>query len=114
MRGLLTLALVLPLVFAPGCFVFDELDKGEAIMDAHRPAAKKKKEEVEAAKSGEAPPTYSQVTQNWWKDATSLSKAPEQGDDEAGDPNATVTCKHEGKTFFTRRSDCLARGGSAG
>lgn len=118
MRGLLTLALVLPLVFGSGCFVFDELDAGMEIMDAHTPAANKKKhEEAEAAKTakdGEAPPTYSQMTQEWWKDASSLSAAPEEGEEDAPDPNATVTCRHGGKTFYTRRSDCLARGGKTG
>jgi hypothetical protein len=118
MRGLLTLALLLPLVFGSGCFVFDELDKGKEIMDAHTPAAKKKKDEAEAAKAaagnGEAPPTYDQLTQKWWKDASSLSKAPDEEDGEAPDPNATVSCQHDGKTFYTRRSDCLARGGRTG
>ena len=114
MRRLLTLALLLTtLVFATGCFVFDELDQGQKELDAHRPQAVKQKEAEEkakTAKSGEAPATYSQVTQAWWKDAKSLPSAPEEEADAAGNPNATVTCKHGGKTFFTRRSDCLARG----
>ena len=116
MRVLLTTFLTLVGFLGSGCFVFDEIDSGMEIMEAHTPAANKKKKEEAAAqttKDGEAPPTYSQVTQDWWKDASSLSKAPEEEGD-APDPNAMVSCQHGGKTFFARRSDCLARGGRAG
>jgi hypothetical protein len=118
MRGLLTTILLGIGFLASGCFVFDEIDSGMEIMEAHTPAANKAKAAEEAkgtkgGKDGEAAPTYGQVTQEWWKDATSLSSAPEEETD-GPDPNATVTCKHDGKTFFTRRSDCLARGGKTG
>lgn len=116
MRGLQILALMLPLAFGTGCFVFDELDAGMEIMEAHTPQNKKKaKAEAEAAAAaqGEAPPTYDQVVQDWWKDAGSLNAAPRAEGEAAGD-DAMVPCAHGGKTLFTRKSDCLARGGRPG
>lgn len=111
-RALALLALLLSPISLSGCFVFDEIDKGMEIMDAHTPAAnkKKQKEEVEAAQ-GEKPPTYQQAVESWWKDAKSLSLAP--GDAEASD-DPVVPCTHEGKQVFTKQSDCIARGGTPG
>jgi hypothetical protein len=113
MRGLRVLALLIPLAFGTGCFVFDELDAGMEIMEAHTPQNKKKaKAEAAAAAEGEAPPTYDKVVQDWWKDAGSLNAAP-RAEGEAGS-DAMIPCVHGGKTLFTRKADCLARGGRPG
>ena len=114
MRATWILALVLPLVLATGCFVFDELDAGMDIMEAHTPRDKKKKEgdaQATAKQEGEKPLTYSQATQAWWKDAKSLSTPPEDGE-ATGDP--IVPCRRAGQSQFMKRSDCLSRGGEPG
>ena len=97
-----------------GCFAFDEIDKGMEIMDAHTSTENRKKEEArkaaEAAGRGEdeKPPTYAEKVGEWWQDATSLSSKPNA----SAEP--FVSCTAGGKTFYTKRSDCAARGGRAG
>jgi len=113
--GLLRLvALAAVLMLASGCFVFEELDKGMEIMESHTPADKKKPATAGAGgaegEAAEAPPTYQQAVSSWFEGAHTLSKSP---DEEAGE-NPMVSCRHGGRTFFSRRSDCLARGGEAG
>ena len=54
MRVLLTAAMLLPLAFGSGCFVFEEIDSGMAIMEAHTPAANKKKQAEEQYESAKA------------------------------------------------------------
>lgn len=115
MRGPRALALLLPLLAAiplSGCFVLEEIDAGMEIMEAHTPTDRKKQKEQEQARAsqGEKPPTYQEAVEGWWKDAKSLSRAP--GDAEADDP--MVPCSHAGRQVFTRRSDCIARGGEPG
>ena len=92
-----------------GCFAFDEIDAGMEIMEAHTPASKKKaKKEAEETKDGK-PPTYAQKVGEWWGKASTLSSKPT-----ATGENATVACKVDGTTLFTRKVDCLARGGRPG
>ena len=111
MRALPTLALAVPLLFGAGCFAFDELDAGMEIMEAHSPKNRKDKKKSAQQAEGEKPPTYQQVVQSWWKDAKTLSVSP--GDREASD-DPMIPCAHAGKTVYTRRSDCVARGGNPG
>jgi len=94
-----------------GCFVFEELDKGEALMDAHRPkkpeAAKSSAPVARAGKEEPGPLAgLSQSLQDWWK-AKSEPAAPQR------DPaDVPVRCEIDGRMSFTRRSDCQLRGGS--
>ena len=100
--GLLRLlALAAVLALGSGCFVFDELDK-------KKPQASGGGGAEEGAP--EAPPTYQQAVSSWFEGARTLSKSP----GEAEDADPMVSCRHGGRTFFARRSDCLARGGEAG
>jgi hypothetical protein len=92
-RALTLLALALQL---QGCFVFDEIDKGQAMMS--KPSAAKEKEAAVKAKAeaGEKAPS-------WWEKAGTL--APGEGD-------ATIVgCRLSGKLQFMREADCLTRGG---
>jgi hypothetical protein len=109
MRWLPVLFLI-PLLTS-GCFVFEELDKGMEIMDAHTPKKVKEQEEAEAAKlaNGEKPPTYAQSVGSWFQNAKSLAPREQTASD---DP--MVKCTAQGRMLFTKRSDCLARGGSPG
>jgi len=112
MRWLRFAALAFALAFGTGCFVLDELDAGMEIMESHTPADKKKPktENAKAGPEAEKPPTYQQAVSSWFGNAKTLSKSP--GEDEGDDP--VVSCRHAGKTLFTKRSACLARGGEAG
>jgi len=80
-----------------GCFVFDELEAGEKIMEQN--AAK-----PEAAPA--QPAAAHQTGSGWWANAKSLRDAP-------ADPgnNPAVACQIGGSTRFMRRSDCLSQGG---
>jgi hypothetical protein len=95
-----------------GCFVWEELEQGEAILDAHSPNRNKRKQEEEAAaKATEAEntPTAAQRAAEWWDSARSIGPRP----DDKPDADPMVSCRLGGATRFTKRSDCLARGGSA-
>lgn len=94
-----------------GCFVFEELDKGQAIMDQH--SGRKAREEKAAAKPGlraarrvgkEDPnwiATWTEKVEGWWQD----------GPPEPDPDDIVVRCGLGERTWFTRKSDCLVRGG---
>jgi hypothetical protein len=101
-------ALFLIPLLTSGCFVFEELDKGMEIMEAHTPKKNQKQEEEQLAE-GEKRPTYAQSVGNWFQNAKSLAPREQTATD---DP--MVKCTAQGRTLFTKRSDCLARGGRSG
>ena len=95
-----------------GCFVFDEINKGMALMDEHSAggSAKKAKEsEPESDSLGESilaelPEMKARLVE-WWRNA--LEEEPP-----APDPNdGIVRCVVGSKVSFTRKSDCTIRGG---
>jgi len=95
-----------------GCFVFDELDKGNKILDQHSPtrndAAKAK--QAEAAKTAAAAPGKpgdpNAKKKSWWETARSISAADKPQTD---DPH--VRCRVDGKVLFMLQSDCMTQGG---
>ncbi len=93
-----------------GCFVWEELEKGEAIMDAHRPRNLDDPKEPAAVAPDEDESnliaSLSQTLNEWWTSATEPS-APER---DPGD--VPVRCEINGRMQFTRKSDCSLRGGS--
>jgi len=92
--------LLLTCLFLSGCFVFDELDKGNKILDAN--FSKNAKASPEPAEKAPAP----QAGSGWWANAKSLTGPPS---DPGNDP--AVSCTVGGKTRFMRKSDCLSQGG---
>ena len=90
-----------------GCFVFDELEAGERLMEqnSRKPSGDEAPAAANAA-DGETPgpPTG----QAWWSGARSLN-APAEA--KPGDPNAPIRCRLGGGTRFMRRGDCLSQGG---
>ena len=87
---------------ATGCFVFDEIDNagtfekppGAKTAAAPKPGAAPANAAAKpAAPSGDA----------WWKTASSLTS-------EAGDDSIT-SCAIDGRTEFTKRDECISRGG---
>ena len=113
MRHLLPLTLVLWL--CSGCFVLDEIDKGQAIMDQHgsqerreAEAAKRKAEEEEAAKGGSLLATLQDQVASigGWLDEVTEEAPPERNPEDT-----VVQCQIASRTHFVRKSDCLIRGG---
>lgn len=103
------LVLLLCAGLASGCFAFEEIDKGMEIMEAHTPAAnRKKQEEAAQGADGEKLPTYAEKVGTWFESAKSLAP----GGRTSSDP--LIACRTQGKTLFTKRADCLARGGQPG
>jgi Sclerostin (SOST) len=93
--------LLLACVFASGCFAFDEIDKGNKILDqnfskpAEKPPAAANAPAAQAGGGG------------WWATAKSLEGRPTgEGDD------AVVSCRVGKATKFMRKADCLSQGGS--
>jgi hypothetical protein len=108
MRVLLLLLLIA--VGNAGCFVFDEIDKGQDIMATHSP---------NGAKSGSSPlaedPDETKTPQErlaeYYAKQRDKAKARAAKPKEAEPGDAIVGCKLGGNTQFTRRSDCTLRGG---
>lgn len=92
------IALLALCVCVSGCFVFDELDAGEKIMEQNAAA--------KPAAAPAAPAAAHQTGSGWWANAKSLSDTPA----DAG-ANPAVACTIGGSTRFMRKSDCLSQGG---
>jgi hypothetical protein len=110
------LVLLLVALQGSGCFAFDELDKGNAILDAHSPTRNKNAVEHAAQAAGETPgkpgtgdPKLDPKAREkaWWGGARSLSSADAKP---SSDPN--VRCRIAGSVRFTRQTDCLTQGGT--
>ena len=102
---------MLPLIcLLQGCFVFEEIDKGRALMEAHSP---KELEDIKPAprpgrQPKEEPGWFASTTETvtaWWEKA-SQPAAPER------DPeDVPVACEIKGSAQYMRASDCRLRGG---
>ncbi len=100
-----------------GCFVFEEIRKGNELMDQHASPARRKKEaeaksQAEAAATNDAksgPLIEWKKTKDrlaeWWEEATEEERVAPNPDDHI------VSCKVNGKVQFTRKSQCEIRGG---
>ena len=106
-------------VLLSGCFVFDEIEQGNAFLDAHSPRGSKQQEmklaeeaEKEAADakaaSSDKPFSWAGVKETvdeWWQEA--LEEEPLERDPSDG----VVRCEIRGSVQFLRKSDCSLRGG---
>src|SRR5262245_52143813 len=105
---LLALALVAQL--ASGCFVFDEIDKGEKLMEQNSGnLQQKKKAEAAAVKAGTktgSAAAEGDKKKSWWETARTIS-----AEDKAPTDDPHVRCKLEGKERFMVQSDCVTQGG---
>jgi len=95
------LVLLLACVFASGCFAFDEIDKGNKILDQNfsKPAEKPPAPNDPAAQGAQA-------GGSWWANAKSIEGRP-VGEGE----QAVVSCRVGKATKFMRKGDCLSQGG---
>ncbi len=89
--------LLLCCLFASGCFVFDELEAGDKVLDQLGPG----KNAAAPAQPAPAP----QAGAGWWANAKSI------GDTPADTRDPAVACTIGGSMRFMRRSDCLSQGG---
>jgi len=92
------IALLVLCMCMTGCFVFDELDAGEKIMEQNAAA--------KPAPAPAQPAAAHQTGSGWWANAKSLRDAPA---DSGNDP--AVACEIGGSTRFMHKSDCLSQGG---
>lgn len=108
-----------------GCFVFDELDAGQQIMDQYSPSRNRAKrrqanarageEPVEEAKPGfldraltalrAAPSALRELERRWSAGGREPEPRPLDPED------VTVRCEVDGRWIFTRRFECAGRGG---
>jgi hypothetical protein len=106
-------ALLLVALLASGCFVFDELDTAHKTMDELSGGpAHKAEPEPPAGGGGEADgPGLLARVQAWW---TSQGAGPSRSEDDGPERNpedVPVRCEVDGRSVFTHKFDCLARGG---
>jgi len=111
MRWILLVALLASL--CQGCFVLEEIDKGQELMDQHSPRAREQaaeREEADAApRSARAGAKQEEGIldglKKWWK--KKREPAPPKRDPDDG----VVRCQIGRTTQFLRKSDCMLRGG---
>jgi len=108
MRILLVLLLVA--VASSGCFVFDEIEKGQEIMATHSPkgsgGGSSGGDGTDEAKTPrERLAEYYAAQRSKAKARAAKNKNEDPGD-------AVGSCKKGGNTHFTRRSDCELQGGT--
>jgi hypothetical protein len=104
------LAVALVAQLASGCFVFDEIDKGDKLMEQNSGTLQQKKAEAAtAAASGGAKAAggaEGEKKKGWWETARTISAA-----DKAPSDDPHVRCSLGGKERFMVQSDCLSQGG---
>ncbi len=108
------LATVVASSFLLGCFVFDELDKAEKLMDettGGRAARKRNEEKAAAATASSQKPAKGaeegilERARELWDKATAPAPVPPDPD------NILVRCQLPNGARFTRKFDCLSQGG---
>jgi hypothetical protein len=108
---------LLAAIFLSGCFVLDELDQGDALIEKHSSGWREEKklrekaEEEAAAGSSNSPSTswegVKEKAQKWWQNALEEEAV-------TADPNdIVIRCEVGGQIHFLRESDCGLRGGRA-
>lgn len=107
--------LILIGLFCGGCFVFDEIDQGLAIMESHTPEDQRSKVKTEglasAEKSDGSPKSARERLNEYY--AKQRAKAPVAQAAAEPDPGDKIgRCRIRGTTQYTRRSDCRLRGGT--
>jgi hypothetical protein len=105
------LALVLAAaLLCSGCFVWDEIEAGRAIMEAHSPNSDKKEEVAgDLAGANDSPKSARQRLAEYYAKQRTKAAAPTKSLDPAADVGR---CRIGSTTQFTRRSDCALRGGT--
>ena len=112
MRGLSTVLLAGLCLSGTGCWVLEEIDKGQAILEHHSSAPKNKAaEEADGAKSGGgfSLAALKERGADAFKD---ISGRVEEALKKEPDPeNVVVRCWIEGRMEYARKFDCQSKGG---
>jgi hypothetical protein len=114
-------AILLSSLWLSGCFIFEEIRKGDALIEQHSAGWREKKKgmqqaETEAAKAEVE--TQTRQTQNtgpgvkdklsdWWRETVEEDPVKTDSSDKI------VSCQVGGKLQFLRKSDCQLRRGRA-
>ena len=108
----LLLCLLIPLLCG-GCFVFDEINKGQELMEQHSPKDIDEEPPPAAASSSRRPKEEPNLlvglldsAKAWWKAETAPKPVERDPDD------IVVRCDLGDRMQFTRKSDCQVRGGT--
>lgn len=112
MRGLSTVLLVCLSFLGTGCFVFEEIDKGMAIMEHNSPQKKPAAESGDTKNEAGGKLSLAALRKTSVELFNDLSIRVEEALKKAPDPeDVVVNCVIEGRTEFTRKFDCQSRGG---
>ncbi len=113
-RWSVVLCLLAAVCLAPGCFVLDEIEAGQEIMDQHRPGGEKAEQDTrEPHPSEDSAPGLVARVKDWW---SGLGAEDAQAARDSGPPphpdDVLGTCDLGGSLTFMRKFDCQRRGGS--
>ncbi len=112
-------AILLSSLWLPGCFVLEEIRKGDALIEQHSVGWREKKKgmreaEEESAKAEaeiqrhparNSGPGVKDKLSNWWHETVDEEPVTVDRNDKL------VSCKLQGKVQFVRKSDCQLRRG---
>jgi hypothetical protein len=117
------LAILLCALWLSGCFIADELRKGDALIEQHSVGWRKKKERIQQAEAEAAKveaereaqlqqarntgPGVQDKLNEWWHETVDEDPVKVNSSD------AIVSCTIGGKVQFIRESDCAVRRGRA-
>jgi hypothetical protein len=111
-RCILTIAFLCLLGSGTGCFVADELDSGEQIMNHNSARAKNKKPEPAQTAGNESGSTLESLRNMSSGAFGSMKEKIEEATKKEPDPsNTIVQCRVDGRTEFKRKYDCQSLGG---
>ena len=99
---------ILAALLCSGCFVFEEIQAGREIMEAHSPDREEEEVAEEEAGGGQPKSARERLSEYYAKQRAQAKESPKSlsPSDDVG------RCRIGGTTTFTRRSDCELRGGT--
>lgn len=100
---------ILTALACSGCFVLDEIEQGQAIMEEHTPKSASPAGPAKADSPEGTGKSARQRLAEYYAEQRARAQAPTRSDD-PGD--AIGRCRIGGSTKFLRRSDCQLRGGT--
>jgi hypothetical protein len=93
-----------------GCFIWEEIEQGRSIMEAHSPDSDGEEEAADAlAGAQSSPKTARERLAEYYAKQRAKASGPTQSLNPADDLGR---CRIGNTTQFTRRSDCSLRGGT--
>jgi hypothetical protein len=100
---------ILAVLLCSGCFVFEEIEQGHAIMTAHDGIDDDAEEAKEAEEAKGPPKTPRERLAEYYAKQRAKASEPTKNVDPANDVGS---CRIGNSVKFMRRSDCRLRGGT--